>query len=161
VLDEERSDAEFGGEALRDLVVRRHAALEARHAVGGDQVGVREVEERSQSVSFRLFERRAERLDEQWRKFIERCWHLLGHCVCDAQCPLFQFELVQIPHGTGLKTPHVETGDYLRKRLTDQHHQFAVHQLLQRHAMLDRGWCDESLGGWHSGLVIIAPNSSP
>src|SRR5687767_6673441 len=70
-----------------------------------------------------------------------------SHCVSNVRCPLFQFELFQTSARTSLKSLHIEFRHDLCKRLCDQRNEFATHQFLERHAMLDRGRCDESLGG--------------
>ena len=83
VLDEEGPNAEFGGEALGDFVIRGHAALEMRDAIGGDQMGVWKIEEGGQSVTFSRREGRAQGPDEKRRELIEARGQLLCHGVRD------------------------------------------------------------------------------
>ena len=76
MLDQKRPDAELGREAFCQFVVRLHGALEAAQPALGDDVRVRQIEERRQAVAFRCRQLRPQRGNQQRSHIIEVGWQL-------------------------------------------------------------------------------------
>ena len=159
MLDQKRPDAELGREAFCQFVVRQHDALEVVQSAVGDDVRVRQIEERHQAVAFRCWKLRSQGNDQQRSHIIEVGWQLFAERPRDVLCLRGQFEIVQASRGSSSKPLRVKFGTHGGERFRDERDQLTAHQLLKRYTVLNRGRSGKSLSRVNHGCSSRCPKS--